>query len=229
MALALEQHYIELGDTVSSITQTSVVVGSGHGLVVLVNASDAASSTAPTITGVTWNGAALTEFANVLTSDDGNGNAHRQAAFYLAAPTAGTQSVVASFGSAALRSGMEIFVVSGHQASPMLRDHSSATGGATAPSVVVTTEADDLVLDFCRTRSFSQTGQAGAGQTERDVANTSNWYYSASSEVATGTSTTMSWGQASDSAWNTQGVSVITGTGGGSSSVPLKLQLLMGA
>lgn len=218
MAATVSQHYIALGSSASSITKTSVVVGSGEGLVVLVTASDA-TSPAPTITGVTWNGAALTEFANEAATGDGSGADHRHAAYYLAAPTPGTQSIVASFGSSVLLSAIEVFVVAGHQASPMLRDHVSAVGAATAPTVTVTSEADDLCLDLSRTRTNPQS-TAGTGQTALDTASAGNWHYAASSETATTTSTVMSWPVASDSAWNTQAVSVIAGTGGGSSTTP---------
>lgn len=114
--------------------------------------------------------------------------------FWLAAPATGAQTITPTV------AGGPYFIraISGtnvDQANP-LRSTTPAyidTTG-TAPSVAVTTVADDLTVDFL-TFNLTSTVTVGAGQTQRAGAYDGSVDYGTyiSSELATGVSTTMNW------------------------------------
>lgn len=217
MAVTVSQHYLaEGGNVTNTLAQAGVVVGSGEGLLVLVMASDG-TGTAPTISGVSAATAgALTSFINTSSPADGAGQVHAFGVFYLPSPTAGTQTVTATFGSTPLLCAMGVIVVAGHDTGTMIRAGSHAFGVGTGFETITvdsTTVATDLVFDFGRMRHAA--GQihntVGAGQTELDDVFSSvsgTWTFLSSSETASGTTTTMSWTLQPDSAWSMEAVAV---------------------
>jgi hypothetical protein len=228
MTVSVSQHYQVRSGGSTTLTKSSVVVGSGEGLLVLVFDSDAASGSAASTSGVDWNGAALTQFGNTLTSNDGVGAAHRQSCWYLPNPTPGTQTVTATFGSAPLVTAMEVIVVAGHDTTTMVRAwDGSAVGSASVPTVTLTTVSGDLLIDLARIRTLSGDPVASgptSGQTSLDGGGSpisGAWFHLSSSKSASGTSTTMSWvfTDAGDT-WVTQAVAIAPSSGAAGVYVP---------
>jgi hypothetical protein len=223
MALTPVRSYFISGSGSTTQSKTGVVVDPGEGIVLLVHAADN-GGTAPTITGATWNTSeSLLQAGNALTGADGLGGVHRQAGFCLAAPTAGTFTVSATFGTAPLVSTLGIFIVDSDNGIE-IRNHIGSAVGADFQTITttITTEAGDLVYDLARNRNGdpdNSGGGPGAGQTllDKGVGSVAtNWYYATSREVASTTSTVMSWPNLTpDSAWNTQAIAVMESAGGG--------------
>ena len=234
MTVTVSQHYIATATSAAPLNKTSVVVGSGEGLIVLVHASDADPGASPTITGVTWNTSeSLSQHSNGQISD-GQGTKHRHAAFFLPNPSAGTHTVSATFGSTPLLCSMEVIVVAGHDTTAPIRAFTSVGGGDSGaggvnltPSVTMSgSVSGDTVIDLLRYRSdgATPTGGPDSPQTQLDTvqaAGSSFWYHYSSTKTSASTTPTMSYtftGSAGG-AWNIFAVS-LTPAGGGDTTAP---------
>ena len=159
-------------------TQSIVVPSGAEYLCVRVGGSEVLPAS------VTLDGDAMT--LGVSRSDE---NLRSVAIYYIESPSIGTVDLVVNTGF-------------GERAYQLAIDSLSAVGGvgafgsaasySTTPTVSVATAVDDLILDVVTT---GNTATVGAGQTA-SLLNTN--FISASSEVATTTSTTMSWSQTSE-------------------------------
>jgi hypothetical protein len=154
----------------------------------------ASSSSATTITGITYNSVALTKITSAGTSTPDDNV--RVEAWKLVAPTTGTNTVAVTLdtSSGSFRCGSETWY--GVDQTTTNRTAVTATSGTdlhpTASTVDATSVSGDIVLDVIGWRYDGQgTVTIGGGQTERFV--TDSTLVDGSSESASGVSTTMSW------------------------------------
>ena len=158
--------------------------------------------------GVTYNGVSMSEItaarANIASTSPGS--VYLSATmWYLVAPATGSNNVVVTHtGSPRVRA-TAVSLQGVNQSTPV-ENGASATGTSTTPSVDVTTQDDDWVVDMM---SYGATGgaTAGASQTEQTEINGGLHSAASSTEEATGTSTTMSWTITSDE-WTASAVAV---------------------
>jgi hypothetical protein len=147
-----------------------------------------------TITAPTYNGVSLTLMTGSQTST-GTGTSRRQVqTYYMIAPPVGSYSLVMATTSSDQGTIRARNFVDADQSTPFRSQSGnnaiSGTGSAsTSSSLSVATSADDLVIDVI---AVSTTPTIGAGQT-RVGAGTQPTNHRASSEVATGSSTSMDW------------------------------------
>ena len=161
-------------------------VSSGQGLLVIASQTDGGSGLA-NFTGCTWNGGAMTLIVN--TAPQAN---RRIAAWYLAAPTAGTYNVVTSGSGENGYHVVAIVAVNDPHTTDMIRGYVTASGtGAASVSTDISSAATDAVVDFLFGYSGG-TRTAGAGQTGILSDSYSNVEHSMSTENGA-TTTTMSW------------------------------------
>ena len=153
------------------------------------------------ITGVTFNGVAMTELSQLNNA----GGTHTLWMFGLAGPTTGDVVVT---GDTSLAAEVITSIYTGvHQTTPT-GTVATATGNSTAPSVAVTSAALELVVDHAGWNSGAGQIDVGAGQTERKRSPASGDGISmntASSDEAGAASVTMSWTIVT-SQWLIQGV-----------------------
>lgn len=188
--------------TASGVPQSSRTFShtcSGSNRLLIVDVCNDEDSSAVTVSSVTYNGVALTQRITVNRS-----NSIRASIWYLIAPATGANNVVVTLASsqefvAAARS------YTGVSQTTPLGTAASANATSTAPSVNVSSAADELVHDVVDVIG-SNTYTIGAGQTERwtktasssgvvDVVNARG-----STEVGAAT-TTMSWTLALSDLW----------------------------
>jgi len=158
--------------------------------------------------GVTYNGVSMAELTDTranIASTSPSSSYLSSTMWYLVAPATGANNVVVTHtGSPRVRA-TAVSLQGVNQSTPV-ENGTSATGTSTTPSVAVTTQDDDWVVDMM---SYGATGgaTAGASQTERTEINGGLHSAASSTEEATGTSTTMSWTITSDE-WTASAVAV---------------------
>ena len=187
-------------DSVSSGTGTgsSITVShttSGTNRLMLVGISGRASSGPAVVSGVTYNGVALslvgskTAYSLVTTI------------YKLVAPDTGTHDVVVSFSTAPDKGGVVgVVTFTGVSQTTPLGTFASASGSSTAPSVNVSSATGELVLDTLVDEDATVTMTAGAGQTERWNAQFT-YMGGAGSTKAGDTTVTMSWTLSGSANW----------------------------
>lgn len=146
---------------------------------------------AETVSTVTYAGTALTRLggaANTTTKSD---------IWYLKAPATGANNVVVTLSAAQTEWAAGAVSVTGVDQTTPLGSIATATGSdLNTMTLAVTTIARDLVIDsLCVNNNFTLSATVGAGQTQRwnVVLNTDQRLGLGSTEIATTTSTTMSW------------------------------------
>lgn len=165
--------------------------GSDRALAVLLSFYSPSSEV---VSGITYAAVALSSVGN---AEDGAGE--RAEMWKLSAPASGTNNLVTTFsGTVSFVLGAISLTGAEQTTASLTRTPATTTGNGTAPSVNATSQSGDMVID-CLSQ-FAATDTVGAGQTERWNANTADIHGAASTEPATGTSTTMSWslGSAAD-------------------------------
>ena len=185
--------------TLSSGTSLSFshTTGSGSNRLLLVGVSFNGSA-ARTVSSVTFNSIALS-----LVGTSYQSNSRRVEIWRLVAPTASTTAnVVVTFaaGTGTLYAVAGAMTFAGVNQCNPLGTFLSATGAASPVSVVPTTVADDLVFDTVV--AGDSTLAFGPGQAEQwNASQGTNVRGSASTETASGTSTTMDWTMGTSGAW----------------------------
>lgn len=150
-----------------------------------------------TVTGVTYNGVALT----AVPSGSTNNGQYYITAYYLIAPDAGTYDIVVTVSGSVFDFGAgAVSYTDVHQTVP-LGTAVTAVGTSTTPSVTVSSAADELVDDGL-VIIHGGTLSVGAGQTQRWNAIASSGFikYAGSTEGGAA-STTMSWSNSSSQTW----------------------------
>lgn len=212
MAVAHDAEADLSGDQTASATWTiSGKTTAGSNRVGIVRFNYAATAT---LTGVTWNGSAMTEVP--LSSVTSGSRTNKS--FYIVDPPTASSDIVISF-SAGTPAG-EYLVTSYNEAdtaSP-IGDVQTATGTSTTPSVDVTSASGDMVLDWMVIANTITS--VGDSQTSEFIDTTGGSYRVGGSREAGAATVTMSWTVGSG-AWGTSGFSINQAAAGGS-SVPVK-------
>lgn len=185
----------------TSLSWSHTVSGSDTVLVIGISGYD---TTPDVVTGVTYNGVAMT----LIPSSSGTNGGHTVAFYGLIAPTTGTNTVVVSASGTMTDLGAGAVSFTGaHQTTPF-GTANTATGTSTAPSVNVSSAADEIVVD---TLSIIHNGTltVGAGQTQQWQAIGGFGFikYAGSTETGSAT-TTMSWANSTSQAWAISAVPV---------------------
>ena len=185
------------GDAGTTCTQPFTTSGSNRLLTVGVCVRNGAAA----VSGVTYNGVALTQYATVT-----RGGTQKLDIWRLIAPATGSNDVVVTM---AAESPFSVGIVSytGVDQTTPLGTSANATGAGGTPTVDVASGATELVLDFvCQSDDGTTIPAmtAGAGQTERVDFTTGivgfSRHIGSSTETGAAT-TTMSWSDTSGNGW----------------------------
>lgn len=198
----------------TTLTWSHVSSGLNRLLVVQV-----ATEQAQTITGITFNGVALTQRTTIT-----NGTL-RQEQWSLTAPAVGTYNIVVTMSAAAyITAGAETYTTV-NQASPIGATQ-TGTGSSLLPSLVLNTTTDNsLVVDGLSTGTLPIVYTVGAGQISNwNITSNPNTRQGSSSVEPAGTqpdAVTMSYSITQNTPWALTAIEIkgIPGTGGGVQSV----------
>jgi hypothetical protein len=224
MALAFDAaSTAKISNNATTITWSHTCTGSELGLLVGVSYRN---DVAQTITGVTYNGVAMTSVGTIA-----NGGTVAVDIWKLSAPASGAHNVVVTFSANVGRAvtGAVSFTGAHQTTASLTGTFASATGTSTAPSVAVTSAAGEIVLDTVGINSSTVDATVGAGQTSlwNDVtANGGADKEGAGSTEAGAASVTMSWTTGSSHVWAIGGVSVVPAVAAAASTA--KNLLLLG-
>jgi len=163
-----------------------------------------------TVSGVTYNGVAMTRLGGGLGSDSEYGDL-----WEIVNPPTGAQSVVATLSANSRGLTLRVITFTGvHQTTPS-RNFNTATGISTAPSVTITSASTDLVLGALVHRDAGTNVSAqGSGQTSRwNQLPDSYTAFSGSARSHGSTepgaaSVVMDWTISSSQGWRASGVSI---------------------
>jgi hypothetical protein len=179
-----------------SLTFTHNVPNTGSNRILIVSVGGYVyTSSTPTISGVTYNGDALSLYGSIHTYTSGN-NHFYEAFYYLANPDTGSNyNVVITFSESLNDISAGAISYSGvHQTTPFSGALVTGTNSGTTASVNVSSASDELVIDAVW--AVEGTGDdidVGAGQTEIfDITSPDNYNLGGSEETGAAT-TTMSW------------------------------------
>lgn len=181
---------------VSSLTTASFTT-SGSDRYMVAGASSGATTPA-NVTAVKWGGSGGTGFTqqDIFRNIGSNG---RTSIWTLLAPAAASQTLYASWAANQEETVVGAIAFNGVDQSAPIGSVATAGGTNTTATVNATTTADDMVVDVAfvlDTGCGNRTETVGAGQTSRievEGASLSCEVFGMSHEVATGSSTTMSW------------------------------------
>ena len=204
------------GNGVGPFTWAHTCSGTDRLLRVTVSHFDSSDA----VTGVTYNGVALTAVPSGATT---NGQCWITA-YYLIAPDTGTHDIVVTVAGNVFDFGAGAISYNDvHQTVP-LGTAVTATGTGTTPTVDVSSATDELVDDGL-VIIHSGTLSVGAGQTQRwnAIATFGFIKYAGSTEVGAA-STTMSWSNSSSQTWAMVAIPVKPVGGGGGGTVMPVLQ-----
>lgn len=180
--------------SVSSVT-LSHVVGSGSNriLVVTVKSRDNSSATDLPITGITYNGVALTKIRSDMTGDP---NRVRTEIWYLVDPASGTHDVVVSFTGTVDRTVVSAYSMQGAKTTGVPDANAGSASAGTSVTTNITTVADGaIIIDALYTKDLVSPEPEGT-QIRREAVNVnSNDDRTAGStkKKATAGATSMSW------------------------------------
>lgn len=141
----------------SSLTISHTCTGTNLVLIVQAVNYDA---TVGTVSGITYNGVALTKIAGVTFSSNFNNEG-----WYLIAPATGTHDVVITWSASQLLVAGGIVSYTGAHQSAVIGTPATASGNDTTPTVTVSSAAGELVIDGVFVNNDTSS-TPGSGQTE---------------------------------------------------------------
>jgi len=164
MAVTLDNKTTATGNLVNSISFGHTVSGSDRLLAVCIS-TQKNSGTAPTVTSVTYNGAAL----SLAIRESSYSSTIRSEVWYISTPATGANNVVVTLADATCHDIMigAISLNGVHQSSPL---HAAATNSGFASSIstnIPTTFADCWLMD--NVYQYNGTQTPGAGQTMQNT------------------------------------------------------------
>lgn len=215
-ALAIDAVSSGAANGVTSLTYSHTVSGSDRLLIVWVSWYH----TIAFITGVTYNGVAMTE----IPSGSANSSNYQIAGYYLVSPALGTNNVVINFSQSIFGTGAGSLSFTGVDQTNPLGTAVAATGGTSTPSVTVSANAGEIVSDgLCIIHNGTLT--VGGGQTQQwnAIDSGGNIKYAGSTEAGAA-STTMSWSNSTAQLW-AQGAVPVKPAASASTAVPLRTLL----
>jgi hypothetical protein len=184
----------ESSGSVSSLTHNMTVADNSNR--VLIACVSSYGGSAPTITGVTWNGDSMTAVPNSESYQSGSNN--RTQLYYIIAPDTGSHSIVASFSGSATCGigGMSFYNV--HQTTPVgAGNTSSATSTATSSLALTPTVTGSWIIAMIS--SSSSLGSA-TGLTQSYTEGTNALLRGGRNESPTiGSANTVGWGTSNGS------------------------------
>ena len=203
----------------AALTALSHTVTASKGrLLLVVKVAWRDSATPSTVSGIDYNSVALTKLGSVT-----NGNT-RTDIWYLKAPSTGANDVVVTMSGSGVDY-VSIIATSyyGVDQTTPLGAMQSSTGTDDNPTQAVVSVNRDLVVDSVMVAgdTNSQTVVAGAGQTSRSAQQNGGRDSRASTERASGTSTTMSWTVGASTNWTWAQAGVAIKGDAGTAAVPI--------
>lgn len=192
MAVTYDNASSTSGSGVTSLTWSHTCTGSNLGLIVGVSFYP---GNVESVTGVTYNGVAMTTIGSVLSVDQ---RAHQ---WRLINPATGAHNVVVTFSDAVDAVAGAVSATGVHQTT-MIGTQATASGTAVEPTVDVTSATDELVVDcLCWWENGAGAPTVGADQTQRwEIHSTANADGAGSTQVGAATST-MSWTTPNAETW----------------------------
>lgn len=178
----------------SSLTLSSFNVASNPNRILVCGT---AVRGAVTVSSITWNGGAES-FTKI--NDNQPGSDVRTELWYLLNPTATTANIVITFSGSQSVMGGCVSIFNAAQSAPT--GSAEASGSDATPTVNVTTVAGDLVIDIMGDQSGGFDIDVHSSQAERWQIEATNHDGGMSTEVATGTTTTMSWSETGSDFWS---------------------------
>jgi len=165
MPIAFDAATSGQNDGQASITLAHTVSGSDRLLVVKTHAEDNANPSHLPVTGITYNGVALTK---ILHKEDTAAENDRTEIWYLIAPSTGTNNVVINFTDAVDGCVVAAESYTGVSQTSPLDTSASFTTTSLGPAQVALTTAEDneLIVDAAQTLSSSRTLTTNSGQTQ---------------------------------------------------------------
>ena len=167
---------------------------------------------APYVSGVTWDGVAMT----LVGTDVGAANKIGSSMWIIVAPPTGASSIVITFTAGGVYGAAGAESYSGVNQSAPTSGTATANGASTAPTVTVSSATDDLVTDSLGCYNTAPTPHAS--QTQTFVDNVLGTVFGTGSYEAGAASVVMSWAE-SQVEWGQVGVN-LEAAGGGSSGNP---------
>lgn len=231
MAIAFDHATVAQQDAGSSNTFSFVVnSGSNNLLLVLVSAeANAGNNGNDPVTGITFNGTALTKVDSRHTNVTPGGSGNSAEIWYLIDPTVTTANIVVSYTGTVDGDAITAIQLTGaHQTSP-IDAYNGFKANSANPSNAITTIADNcLVIDVLSGSGSGTTLTADVSQTERsNITNVGHCRSATSTEAkATAGSVTMSWTMASQ-VW-AQIIASIAPATTPAASTPLRMLMGMG-
>lgn len=164
------------------------------------------SDAGQTVSGITYNGVALTQIGTAAVNGSTSAGHWR-----LIAPASGAHNVVVTLSAdtAALMAGATTY--SGVDQTTPTGTSNTATGNSTTPTVDIASVSGDIVVDVVAGSPVFTLDSAGAGQTaEWNISDSGAQFRrgGGSRETATTTTTTMSWSVSTASTWAIHGVAL---------------------
>jgi hypothetical protein len=203
--------------SVASLNIASVTVSTGDLLVVAIGTTT--FGTAETVSGVTWNGNALTKAVSKNQATGAQAQWHEVSIWYLKIAAGATATVAITLTGTCDDLLAQAVKYTGHDTTTPIGDTDSTfldNAGGVEPSLTLTTASGDEVLDVLQIEDTANLTE-GAGQTSIYEAATSNNFGTihVSAEAATGTSVTMSWTRALDRGYDYCAAVIKAAAGGG--------------
>lgn len=206
----------------SSLTYAATLA-TGDLLVVLAGQGTFGGSR--TVTGVTWNGIALTKAIDNTTFVH-----HCSSIWYLHVTSGATANIVVTISGTSQNIKAYAFSVTGHDSASPIGDTDTtaqtSNGTGVEPTLTLTgATAGDLAIDILEYENDSGSNVQGAGQTEMTDVITNHGVYDqvlcGSYEAAAGSSVTMSYTRGQDRAYTYCAAVIKQAAGGGASIVPM--------
>lgn len=154
------------------------------------------------VSGVTWNGVAMTQKASVTNGTDNRG----AMIFYIVNPPTAASDIVLSAGGNVTAVGIVSSYNGAHQ-STQDGATGTASGTATPATVDCTSTTGDMVVDALYFIGAGTAPSVGAGQTQNGNTDQGTWFGSSSREAGA-TTVTMSWTLTSATRWSIAAASI---------------------
>lgn len=210
----------------SSQTTASVTLNTGDLLVVQVGQSK--FPVPGLVTGITWNGNALTKAVSQTGGGVESSNWSETSIWYYKVATGASATVIITCSGSCDVIFSVVNQITGHDTTTPIGDTDAVGGdnsGAPEPSLTLTTVSGDLVLDSLQAETAATVG-AGQTATYQD-SDVNGWNGNFSAESASGTSTTMNWTRSNSGRGYAYCAAVVTAATGGGGGSKLLLRLLM--
>lgn len=193
MALAFDATSSASGGGTGPFTFSHTCSGSERVLIGVISLFDNLDS----VTGFTYNGVAFT----AVPSGSATINNYSVTLYYLIAPATGSNTVSVTTTGAVNDIGIGVISFTGADQTSPLGTANTATGTSTTPSVIVSSAADQIVVDGL-TIVHSGTLSVGASQTQRwNIIGGYGYLKSGGSTETGAASTTMSWSNSTSQDW----------------------------